>query len=136
MMWPLTFCLVSAASLVLAFTWKPARVGLAGLALAITLILLSLISMRRTIEFVLVPVTGAYLIALLRAKKLDPRAVLGGSAAPLVNLVAALFTSAIPAGIVLGLALLAAWRAHTFQRRWVIVGSTIPTAAAVVLVFF
>lgn len=109
---------------------------MAGLALAIALILVSSISMRRTIEFVLVPVTGAYLIALLRARKLDPRAVLGGSIAPLVNLVAALFTSATPAGVVLVLALLAASRAHTFQRRWVIVGSTIPTAAAVVLVFY
>jgi hypothetical protein len=42
-------------------------------------------------------VTGAYLIAAFRYQKIDGRATLGGSFAPLLNLAAVLWTSLLPA---------------------------------------
>jgi uncharacterized membrane protein YuzA (DUF378 family) len=114
-------------------------VGLLGLVLALVLALVLLLfgtpAMRWAIEFLLVPITGAYLIALSRAGKLERRAALGGSLAPLLNLVAALCSSVVPALAVLVVAVLVAWRANVIPHRWVVVGSTVPTGVAIMLSF-
>lgn len=134
--WAAAFIAFSCLSVGVGAVWRPMKVGLVGLALALALVLLSTFTLRRTIEFLLVPVTGAYLIALLRAERLDARATLGGSLAPLLNLVASLFTSWAPAAVVLGAAVLASWRARSLPRLWVIWGSILPTVVAVLLLLW
>lgn len=133
--WPVAFCVLSAVCILLALTQKPARVGILGLILAFVLIVTSTFALRRSIEFLLVPVTGAYLIALYRSQKLDGRAALGGSFAPLFNLVAAVSAGLLPSAAVLLLGLGAAWRAKRWSAKWIVFGSTLPTVAAILLLF-
>lgn len=132
-MWTVAFCLLSAVCILLAFTQKPTRVGVLGLILAFVLIVTSTFALRRSIEFLLVPVTGGYLIALFRNKKLDGRAALCGSFAPLFNLVAALSASLLPSAAVLlvGIGFISA--AKRLPAAWILLGSTLPTATAVLL---
>lgn len=130
--WAAAFIGFSCLSIGLGALWRPMKVGLVGLALAFTLGLLSTFTLTETIAFLLVPITDAYLIALLRAQRLEPRVVLGGSLAPLVNLVASLF-GWVPAALVMCAALLASSRAPSLPRSWVLWGSTVPTVVAVLL---
>lgn len=132
-LWIAAFVLISVAILAMGFTLRPIKVAVVGLALAFVLILVSTIALRRTIEFLLVPLTGAYLIAAFRSSKVDAWVVLTGSFAPLLNLVAVLSASLLPAAAVFVLGMALAWSGKRWPGKWVTFGSIAPTLASVAM---